>query len=76
MFTGFTHSIAGGNGKLIIPALQSPNFIHGHQGWTINADGSAEFQDVILPSGSGGSVVSFSATPPSNPNVGDIWFQI
>lgn len=33
---------------LIRPAIQSPNFVHGVSGWTINRDGSAEFNNVIV----------------------------
>lgn len=57
-------------------AIESPNFVHGVSGWDINQDGSAEFQDIILPTGVGGSVVTFGPTPPSNPKVGDLWIQI
>jgi len=71
----FSHAPVGGQGNIVVDQIKSPNFQHGIQGWSINKDGSAEFQDVILPNG-GGSVVFFSATPPPNPNVGDIWFQV
>lgn len=72
----FSHSPVGGQGNLVATQIQSPNFEHGIQGWRIAKDGSAEFQDVILPTGSGGAVVYFQATAPVNPNVGDVWFQI
>jgi hypothetical protein len=72
----FTNSPLGGQGNLLVQQIQSPNFEHGVQGWRIAKDGSAEFQDVVLPDGSGGAVITFSATAPSHPNVGDIWFQI
>jgi hypothetical protein len=72
----FQHSIAGGNGKLVITALQSPNFIHAEQGWAINKDGSAEFHDIELPSGIGGATVYFSGTAPVGANPGDIWYNI
>lgn len=70
----FGQDVAGGNGKLIVVALQSPNFIHDVQGWSINRDGSAEFHDVIIP-GVGGISATFSPTPPSSPNVGDLWYN-
>lgn len=73
--TGFSHDIAGGNGNLIAESVQSPNFIHGVQGWRIARDGSAEFQDVILPSGGGGTVVTFSATEPLDRKDGDVWYN-
>lgn len=30
------------------PAIQSPNFAHGLSGWTVNADGSAEFNSLVI----------------------------
>ena len=72
----FTNSITGAQGNLVVPLIQSPNFVHGVQGWQINKDGSAEFQDIIIPTGSGGAVVTFSAVQPSNPNVGDLWYNV
>jgi hypothetical protein len=75
MFVGFKHDIAGGSGKLIIPALQSPNFIHGSTGWSVNSDGSAEFHNISIPAGSGGAVITFASTAPASPHVGDIWYD-
>jgi hypothetical protein len=46
--SGFTHDIAGGQGNLIISALQSPNFVHGETGWQIAKSGSAEFNDLEI----------------------------
>lgn len=43
--SSFRHDIAGGQGNLVISALQSPNFEHGVQGWQIAKDGSAEFNN-------------------------------
>ena len=37
-----------GGSVLRRPAIQSPNFIAGVQGWAINADGTAEFNELIL----------------------------
>ena len=71
----FQHDIAGGQGNLIVTAVKSPNFVHGVSGWQIAKDGSAEFQDVILPAGTGGTVVTFSATAPGSPSVGDVWYD-
>jgi hypothetical protein len=34
------------------PAIQSPNFVSGVSGWTINADGSAEFTNLKIDGGS------------------------
>lgn len=38
----FHNDIIGGT-KLLIPAIRSPNFIAGVQGWSINKDGTVEF---------------------------------
>lgn len=43
----FDDSISAGN-KIIASALQSPNYAQGSSGWTINRDGSAEFQNVLV----------------------------
>ena len=73
--TGFQHDIAGGGGNLIATSVQSPNFVHGVSGWRIAKDGSAEFQDVILPAGSGGITATFSAAAPASPHAGDLWYD-
>lgn len=44
----FRNPIIGGASKLIREAIQSPNYVPGTDGWTINRDGSAEFSDVDL----------------------------
>jgi hypothetical protein len=43
--SGFAHDIAGGQGNLIVTAVQSPNFVAGSVGWQIRKDGSAEFNN-------------------------------
>lgn len=43
----FSDDLAAGN-KIITYALQSPNYAQGSAGWTINRDGSAEFQNVLV----------------------------
>lgn len=51
------------------PAIQSPNFVHGSTGWSINADGTAEFNAVQINGGSltiissTGGVFLYSGTP-------------
>lgn len=40
---GFSNAVLGGATKLIRAAIQSPNFLSGVSGWTINRDGSVEF---------------------------------
>ena len=44
---GFSNPIVGGV-VLRRPAIQSPDFLTGVRGWTVNADGSAEFNDVVV----------------------------
>ena len=53
------------------PAIQSPNYVAGSAGWTINADGSAEFNDVTIRGSIAGTdyvisadgMFSYSAAP-------------
>lgn len=40
---GFSNDITGGQGVLLRPAIKSPNYVAGVSGWSINKDGSAEF---------------------------------
>jgi hypothetical protein len=53
----FRNEIVAGN-TLIREAIQSENYQPGSQGWSINQDGSAEFNDVTIR---GGTVVSGTA---------------
>jgi hypothetical protein len=46
----FQDELAGGI-VLVRPALRSPDFVTGVSGWSINIDGSAEFNDVIIRGG-------------------------
>lgn len=43
--SGFANQVIGGLSKLVRPAIQSPNYKPATAGWTVNADGSAEFND-------------------------------
>lgn len=43
----FSNPIVGGT-TLIRPAIHSPNYIPGVDGWSVNKDGSAEFNDVVI----------------------------
>ena len=58
---------------LTIPAIQSTNWPAG--GWIIRADGSAVFQSITIPPGSGGARVFYGPTEPMSPNPGDVWFD-
>lgn len=46
--SGFTDAIVGGASNLIRKAIRSPNFVAGLSGWSINKDGSAEFDNLIV----------------------------
>lgn len=46
--SGFTHAIAGGNGVLVVTALQSPNYAAGIAGWAIFKSGDAEFNNATF----------------------------
>lgn len=43
----FRNSVVGGT-TLVRPAIRSPNFVAGASGWSIDADGSAEFNDIVI----------------------------
>lgn len=47
----FTNPITGGQGALVRPSIHSPNYVAGSMGWTINADGSAEFASLVITGG-------------------------
>lgn len=56
----FTDPIIGGESKLIRQAIQSPDYQAGLTGWSINRDGTAEFNDATIRgelSAGGGTVV-------------------
>jgi hypothetical protein len=55
-------AVVGGT-VLIIERIQSQNYVTTVSGWAINADGTAEFKDVILIGG------MFSTDTPPNPRV-------
>jgi hypothetical protein len=48
MAGGFTHSIAGGAGDLVIATFQSPNYVPGVSGWQVTIEGNAEFNDAVF----------------------------
>lgn len=54
----FSNPITGGQGALVRPAIKSPNYVPNVSGWSINKDGSAEFNDIVIR---GGTVVSGTA---------------
>jgi hypothetical protein len=73
--SGASDPIIGGGGTLVYPAIQSPNFSIANQtGWAILKNGEAYFYNITLPSNAT-IHITFSATEPSNPNTGDLWFD-
>lgn len=61
---GFRNSVVGGT-TLVRPAIKSPNYVTGVSGWSINADGSAEFNDIVIRGGTviGGTALYYDGTP-------------
>ena len=45
---GYFLGITAGLGNLVIPSVQSPNFVHDVSGWQIAKDGSAEFNNLTV----------------------------
>lgn len=58
----FSNPIVGGT-TLIRPAIQSPNYSAGVAGWSINKDGTAEFNNVVIR---GTNVIDAVVVGPSN----------
>lgn len=64
----FSNPVVGGLGMLIRESIHSPNFLAGSAGWTINKDGSAEFNDLtargkIIIFGLDGGVFFYDGIP-------------
>lgn len=60
----FRNSVVGGT-TLVRPAIRSPNFITGVSGWSIDRNGSAEFNNIVIRGGSviGGTALYYNGTP-------------
>lgn len=61
-------------GNLIIPGVHSDNYVTGVSGWSINKDGSAEFNNVVIRNGTvvSGTNLYYSGTPAFGNLVGSI----
>lgn len=46
--SGFSNPIIAAGGSLVYPAIHSPGFVPGSTGWSINKNGSAEFNSVTI----------------------------
>jgi len=62
-FLGLTQGL----GKLVIPQIQSPNFVTGVSGWIIRKNGSAEFNNVVIRGGEviNGTTFQYSGAAPA-----------
>lgn len=56
----FSNPIIGGGGALIREAIQSPDYVAGVSGWTINRDGTVEFSDGTFRGAVDAAVISGS----------------
>lgn len=58
------NNILGGT-VLMRAAIRSPNFVTGSSGWSINNDGSAEFNNIVIRGGAiiSGTALYYSGTP-------------
>lgn len=65
---GFSDPIVGGIGNLIRQYIRSPNFVTGVSGWTINKDGSAEFNNLIIRG-------TIELAPIAGGTAGSIWWN-
>jgi hypothetical protein len=73
--SGYANSILGGMSNLIRAAIRSPNYAPGVTGWTVNKDGSAEFNNLVVRNGqiiSGSALYYSSPTPAANTLVASI----
>jgi hypothetical protein len=63
--SGCSNPLVGGGGALVYPSIHSPGFIHSIAGWTINKNGSAEFNNVVIRGGVviSGTELYYSGTP-------------
>jgi hypothetical protein len=65
MSEGFNNPLVGGGGSLVYPSIHSPNFVTGIAGWSINKDGSAEFNNVVIRNGQvvSGTALYYNGAP-------------
>lgn len=61
----FSNPITGGQGALVRPAIKSPNYVTGVSGWSINKNGSAEFNNIVIRGGTviSGTALYYNGTP-------------
>lgn len=71
MSGGFNDPIIGGGGSLVYPSIHSPNFLTGVRGWSINKNGSAEFNNLTVRNGTflSGIFLMYSSAIPAKGNL-------
>lgn len=64
-------------GNLIIPGVHSDNYVAGSSGWSINKDGTAEFNHVVIRDGQGvsGTDLYYSGTPAAGNLIASVSFN-
>jgi hypothetical protein len=72
----FADPIVGGVDKLIRKAIQSPNFIAGVQGWSINRDGTAEFNQLTIIASSTDAAILIYNGPAALGNLIGSWSAV
>lgn len=68
MAGGFNNPLVGGVGKLIRDFIQSPNYVAGDTGWTVNKDGTVEFNSgtfrgTLILTNAGVALLVYNGTP-------------
>ena len=71
--SGFSNPIVGGVDKLIRQAIQSPNFVAGVSGWSINKDGTAEFNQLTIVTSTSGAAILIYNGPAALGNLIGSW---
>lgn len=65
--SGFNNPVVGGGGDLVRERIRSPDYAAGVTGWSINQDGSAEFNEVTVrgtvEAGTGGDGITIVPSP-------------
>src|SRR6266496_4081684 len=66
--SGFQNPPVGNQGSITRVRFKSPDYSAGVQGWTVNKDGSAEFNNIVIRGGSvvSGTILDYSPNPGAN----------
>lgn len=74
--SGFNNSVVGGFGILKRKAIQSFNFVSGQTGWSLNADGTAQFNQLTIVIQASGAAVLIYYPVAGTGNLIGSWSQI